>query len=215
QLETYLTQKCNETNDENLRIALEYIKSLSQLSRQEYGFANEVVAGIINGLPGTERGIYAEIDSVLIGIIASANIQTNAPGKANVIKDIPEIGDPNRLLSGYLKNKYGIGPRQETKKIIPAVFNLLQNYPNPFSLSTQIVYQLPKESGVVLKVYDLLGREIAVLVNEKKQPGEYTVTFDGKKIASGIYIYELSARPSILQGDSGSVRSVKKMTLVR
>ncbi|NUN10963.1 MAG: T9SS type A sorting domain-containing protein, partial [Ignavibacteriaceae bacterium] len=215
QLETYLTQKCNETNDENLRVALEYIKSLSQLSREEYGSASEVVAGIINGLPGTERGIYAEIDSVLIGIIASANAQTNAPGKANVIKDLPEIGDPNRLLSGYLKNKYGIGPRQETKKIIPAVFNLLQNYPNPFNPSTQIVYQIPKESEVTLKVYDLLGREVATLVNEKREAGEYTVTFEGKKLASGIYLYELRAGPSIPQGDSGSVRLVKKMILIR
>ncbi|NUN11013.1 MAG: T9SS type A sorting domain-containing protein, partial [Ignavibacteriaceae bacterium] len=118
--------------------------------------------------------------------------------------------------------KYGIGPRQETKKIIPAVFNLLQNYPNPFGRathsdnpSTQIVYHIPKESEVVLKVYDLLGREISVLVNEKKQPGEYTVTFDGRKLASGIYLYELRARPSIPQGDSGSIRSVKKMILVR
>jgi len=68
------------------------------------------------------------------------------------------------------------------------------------------VYQIPKECDVTLKVYDLLGREVATLVNEKKQPGEYTVTFDGKKIASGIYIYELRA---------GEFRSIKKMILVR
>ena len=206
QLEAYLTQKSNETNDENLRIALEYIKSLSQLSREEYASASEVVAGIITSLPGTERGIYAEIDSVLIGIIASVNIQTNAPGKANVVKDVPEIGDPNKLISGYLKNKYGLGPKQEAKKNIPASFNLLQNYPNPYNPTTQIVYQIPKESEVVLRVYDLLGREIAVLVNETKQPGEYSVTFDAKRMATGIYLYELRA---------GEFRSVKKMMLVR
>ncbi len=70
---------------------------------------------------------------------------------------------------------------------------LLQNYPNPFNPSTVVSYQLPVASDVRLAIYDLLGREVAVLVNDWKMPGSYRVEFDGTKFASGTYVYRLSA----------------------
>jgi len=76
---------------------------------------------------------------------------------------------------------------------IPARFTLDQNFPNPFNPSTSIKYQLPRRSGVVLKVYDVLGREVRTLVNEEKPAGSYTVKFDASSCSSGVYFYRIQA----------------------
>ena len=75
----------------------------------------------------------------------------------------------------------------------PARYALMQNYPNPFNPSTIIAFDLAGERNVKLVVYDLLGREVAVLVNGKNAPGRYKVTFDGSGLSSGIYMYRLTA----------------------
>ena len=72
-------------------------------------------------------------------------------------------------------------------------FALLQNYPNPFNPSTKIKFGLPNSEYVSLIVYDLLGREVATLVNESKSAGYHTVEFDASNIPSGIYIYQIRA----------------------
>jgi hypothetical protein len=74
---------------------------------------------------------------------------------------------------------------------IPKSFSLNQNYPNPFNPSTVISYQLSAVSKVTLKVYDILGKEIASLVNEEQQAGSYNVTFNASNLSSGIYFYTL------------------------
>lgn len=90
--------------------------------------------------------------------------------------------------------------------LIPASFNLKQNYPNPFNPVTHIEYQIPLSADVSIKVYDVIGREIAVLVDEVKQPGVYQVSFDSKNLASGVYFYKMIA---------GDYSSVKKMNLLK
>ena len=85
-------------------------------------------------------------------------------------------------------------------------FTLEQNYPNPFNPTTVIRYQLPENGRVTLKIYDLLGREINTLVNEEKIPGNYTVQFDGSKLSSGVYFYQIQTE---------KFRSVKKMLLIK
>ncbi|MBS4034867.1 MAG: T9SS type A sorting domain-containing protein [Ignavibacterium sp.] len=85
-------------------------------------------------------------------------------------------------------------------------FSVSQNYPNPFNPSTVISYQLPVDSKVQLKVYDILGTEIGLLVNETKPAGKYEVSFDGSILSSGTYFYTLIA--------DGLVQS-KKMMLVK
>ena len=76
---------------------------------------------------------------------------------------------------------------------VPATFSLLQNYPNPFNPTTVISYQLPVTGQVTLEVYDMLGREIATLVNDRENAGSYSVKFDGSKLASGVYFYRIVA----------------------
>ncbi len=83
---------------------------------------------------------------------------------------------------------------------------LSQNYPNPFNPSTQIKYQLPQKGFVTLRVYDVLGREVAALVNEQKDPGSYSVQWNASRFASGVYFARLQ---------SGSKVLLKKMNLLR
>lgn len=95
---------------------------------------------------------------------------------------------------------------EDEKEIIPTVFKINQNYPNPFNPSTVISWQLPVNSHVLIKVYDILGREIKTLVDENKEAGYYKINFDGSSLASGVYIYRLTA---------GTFNSTKKMLLVK
>lgn len=76
---------------------------------------------------------------------------------------------------------------------MPSGFSLDINYPNPFNPTTTIKYQLPVRSHVMLSVFDLLGREVARLLDEVEEPGDKIVTFDGKGLASGVYYYRLEA----------------------
>ena len=90
--------------------------------------------------------------------------------------------------------------------IVPAGTSLSQNYPNPFNPSTTIRYELPHASNITLTVYNALGQQVATLVNESKPAGVYTVQFDAKGLASGVYFYRLTA---------GSSVETKKLSLVR
>ncbi len=93
-----------------------------------------------------------------------------------------------------------------TNSNVPVEFALLQNYPNPFNPVTSIQYIVGSLQFVTLKVYDVLGNEIATLVNEEKQPGIYEVDFDATNLASGIYYYQIR---------DGSFTETKKMVLIK
>ncbi len=89
---------------------------------------------------------------------------------------------------------------------IPATYKLSQNYPNPFNPSTVINYSIPKSQLVLLKVYNVLGQEVATLVNQEQVAGNYKVTFDASKLSSGVYFYSIK---------TGNFNSVKKMMLLK
>ena len=89
---------------------------------------------------------------------------------------------------------------------MPIAFDLAQNYPNPFNPDTKIKFALPRESSVRLVVYDIIGREVAVLVNEKKPAGFYTVTWDASLYPSGMYIYRIQTE---------QFHATKKMMLIK
>lgn len=89
---------------------------------------------------------------------------------------------------------------------LPKNFSLSQNYPNPFNPSTKIQYDLPKSTFVKLTVYDVLGKEVKILVNEKQNSGSYNVEFDGSNLTSGVYFYKLTA---------GDFTAVRKFVLLK
>lgn len=103
------------------------------------------------------------------------------------------------LTEGIVLNN----PSEDLSKMI---YMLDQNYPNPFNPSTSINYSIADESNVNLKIYDIMGREVANLVNERQPAGSYHVEFDASLLASGTYFYKLTA---------GEFVSVKKMTLLK
>jgi hypothetical protein len=75
----------------------------------------------------------------------------------------------------------------------PEYFTLYQNYPNPFNPTTNITYSIPTNSKVVIKIYNVAGREVETIENSVRSAGTYTITFDAKQLASGIYFYKLTA----------------------
>jgi glucuronoarabinoxylan endo-1,4-beta-xylanase len=89
---------------------------------------------------------------------------------------------------------------------LPRGFAHPQNYPNPFNPTTAISYQLPVASEVSLKVYDLLGREVATLLNERRNAGVHRINFNATNLSSGTYFYRLQA---------GTFTQTKKMILVK
>jgi hypothetical protein len=99
-----------------------------------------------------------------------------------------------------------LSPVEVTYEPKPNDFALDQNYPNPFNPTTSIKYSLPEETHVKLTIYDLLGNEVKVLVDENKTAGTYTAKFNGSELTSGIYIYRLQA---------GDFVSTKRMALIK
>ena len=89
---------------------------------------------------------------------------------------------------------------------IPTSFELCQNYPNPFNPTTTIKYELPKAAHVILTVFDILGREVSVLLNDRRSAGVYEFKFDGTNLASGVYLYRLHA---------GNFVQTKKMLILK
>jgi len=94
----------------------------------------------------------------------------------------------------------------QIKNNIPDNFELYQNYPNPFNPETTIEYSIPKASHVIITIFDLLGREVTKLINEEKQPGNYSFEFNAGKFASGVYFYRMQA---------GNFISTRKLVLLK
>ncbi len=106
-------------------------------------------------------------------------------------------------------------------RAVPTVYTLQQNYPNPFNPSTAISYQLPVASDVKLVVYDLLGKEVATLINAVEEPGYKSVEWNASGVASGVYLCRLQARPLLggqapmQSGQAGDFIQTKKLLLLR
>jgi len=108
-----------------------------------------------------------------------------------------KVTNPDGILFGYeakdvfLYYRDPLSVRNKTNNV--SGFALSQNFPNPFNPTTTISYQLPKAGHVTLKIYDVLGNEVKTLVNEMKEMGKYTATFDASTLASGMYVYQIKA----------------------
>ncbi len=121
----------------------------------------------------------------------------------DVVADPPPQGN----IIADNKNNDVISLAKDSEEIsIPTDYALNQNYPNPFNPTTKISYSLPDANFVTLKIYDMLGSEVATLVNENKPAGKFEVEFDASRLSSGTYVYKLIA---------GNYQLTKKMQLVK
>jgi hypothetical protein len=114
------------------------------------------------------------------------------------------LGNPG-IISGNENPELLDVNRKQTPKN-PASYYLGQNFPNPFNPSTTINYSLAEHGLITIKVYNLIGKEMATLVNEEKPAGNYSVKFDGSSLSSGIYFYTMKA---------GDFTQTKKFILVK
>jgi hypothetical protein len=143
--------------------------------------------------------LFSTVKSNVIRLI----FETNSSTSPYTQTDIDPFDYKNKFYTYSLKTVTGVNDKSSEGIL---TFNLSQNYPNPFNPSTLIQYRVPAGGLVTLKVFDVLGREIRTLVNEYRSGGNYTVSFDASKFASGIYFYQLR---------SGNYVSTKKMLLLK
>jgi hypothetical protein len=136
---------------------------------------------------------------VMIYDLSSIYINNN-PSWGGIIN---YIGDRQKLLKDIKASAFGDSTLPD---ILPIEFNIFQNYPNPFNLSTKIKYQIPINSHVSLKIYDVLGREVTTLVDEFKAAGYKSIEFSSNSLSSGIYIYKIKASKFV---------QAKKMLLIK
>ncbi|HTR82738.1 MAG TPA: T9SS type A sorting domain-containing protein [Bacteroidota bacterium] len=116
-------------------------------------------------------------------------------------------GNSNADIYGqYISGNGTVSVVREAKDALPVSFNLAQNFPNPFNPSTQIQFAVPRAGAVSLKVYDVLGREVATLVDQELAASSYSVTWNAGNAASGVYFYRLVA---------GSYSETKRMVLMK
>jgi hypothetical protein len=106
--------------------------------------------------------------------------------------------------TGHAEPYIGVGPSGNS---VPIVFELYQNFPNPFNPITNISYELSANVQVILEVYDILGKEVSLLVNQLQKAGKYTVRFNGTNLASGMYFYRLTV--------DGVLVTAKKMIILK
>jgi len=149
----------------------------------------------------------AQFASLADLVDANLYVSYTAPPAAgsNIQGNLAEMEVPVMFLKFPVSGLSG-GAVNDGKTGVPAKFTLNQNYPNPFNPSTQITYSIPRAGDVKLTVYNVLGEEVATLVNEYKNAGSYTVNFHATNLASGVYFYGIKA---------GSFSDVKKMVLMK
>jgi hypothetical protein len=158
------------------------------------------------GSNSSQNGI--DSDWLKIGFVPGHNTTTN-PHEYAYLDDISMISSNSlayRLKQIDFDGNYEYSDVVLVENITPGNFELKQNYPNPFNPSTIIQYVVGNQQFVVLKVYDVLGEEIATLVNEEKSAGTYEIKFDAQLLTSGFYFYTLEA---------GSFIKTKKMIFLR
>ena len=219
-LNTYfISQPFNLTDNTDFIYSVQYgvTDSLAAaMALQDGRFAHFRVE-LIEDQTNEVLGIFDDVTYNSDNIILYEQIayQVNTQGIGERICRLRLVTEDDLGLHYSLNNCYndgdGLGKLNLFQRTIDGIdviktYALEQNFPNPFNPSTVIKYQIPKAGNVLLKVYDILGSELATLVEEQKSEGRYEVIFDASNHASGVYIYRLSVNDFV---------NVKKMILVK
>jgi len=156
----------------------------------------------------------ASLNSYDLSNFFTDNLLTNylvkLSGKNIIIEAISSINKKNVGIYLFKLGEILTDVKKEEEEKIPYKFHLTQNYPNPFNPTTTIIYEIPADAGVTLKIYDILGKEVAVLVNGKQKAGKYQINFNAAGLSSGVYFYRLSTI-----GKKINLVSTKKMLLLK
>lgn len=161
-----------------------------------------------NVIAGTkDSGIYISTNNGLDWIKKNEGLTSvNTTNVLYIFNNYVYAGIANQAVWRRPLSELIIGINNNTS-LVPPSFALEQNYPNPFNPVTSIRYQIPNDKYVTIKVYNLIGKEIAELVKEKKTPGIYEVNFDANNLSSGFYFYSLYA--------DGVQIDTKRMVLIK
>ncbi len=165
-----------------------------------------------NLFAGTDGGVFLSTNNGTSWTAVNAGLTTTTSGGITSVNSLAVNG--TNLFAGT--KGYGVWMRPLSEMItgvkdkqnnLPTSFSLQQNYPNPFNPTTTIKYSIPQQSFVSILVYDLLGREVADLVNEEKSAGNYSVQFNSSsRFSSGVYFYRMQA---------GSFTETKKLIMMK
>lgn len=201
--------------NEPISINLDYQLSLKNVKGMQLSWA-------VNGIPDDWKITISDNKTGRIINLKNGNsiefndqdkVKKNTIGEAeNPDKPTFQLSSPKLVKSKSSASRFMVTITSVTSTSIdvnsdlPETFNMDQNYPNPFNPSTVISYQLPENSKVQLQVFDVLGRQVAELVNGQVEAGYHQVTFEARNLASGMYIYRLQA---------GSTVITKKLTLIK
>ncbi|MBM4176828.1 MAG: T9SS type A sorting domain-containing protein [Ignavibacteria bacterium] len=185
---------------------IEGIKISYQVSAEEYIDALSQLEHIILSNPETDEEFYASLEILMVRLLnyhPPAGLGKSSQEHYSTIESLNQKVD-NLFSKKFSSDKIII----QNLQTAPMSYDLSQNYPNPFNPTTKIRYSIKESGPVALKIFDILGREVAVLVNEPRQAGEYEVEFDAGKygLSSGIYLYRLTVN---------SFSSTKKFVYLR
>lgn len=148
--------------------------------------------------------------------INNANFN-NAFGKVTVFGTdsvrLDLVDEFEALIASHTVTANMSSASEKAPRPLPTRFELGNNYPNPFNPATTFFYSLPQAAEVKVEVYDVLGKKVATLVNERKTAGVYTAVFNATGLASGAYFYKMTATGSA--GSQGSFTQTRKMTLIK
>ncbi len=193
QLYTYTFQNDHFPNTQG-GLAMSYSGTL--IPGQFFSYGGEIIA---------KEGVAASLSSINIGdLVADNSIGLSGSGSnytdftfAYSPNPSPGILNDGQTIVTYVENNFDYEPK---------FYSLKQNYPNPFNPSTIIEYSVPSSEYVILNVYDLIGNEVATLVDAVKEAGNYRVNFNASYLSSGVYFYRLT---------SGNFSSVKKLIFIK
>lgn len=155
-----------------------------------YSFADETGSFVLSGLVPGDYKVMANA----IGFNDSRVYNITLDYVSHTSANLNFVIEPSGITSN------------EDKSAVVSNFELKQNYPNPFNPSTTISFSIPQQEKVTLKIYNVLGNVVSVLIDEVKSAGNYSISFDGSQLSSGVYFYKLEA---------GSYSSTKKLTLMK
>ncbi len=166
--------------------------------------------GVVKQSHFTTADSKDKTDITVSNLQISSNDTKNVRLKVTLTSNIPDV-------RGIFVNEYNTVNNNALSKLateeltlkeegVIKTYALEQNYPNPFNPTTTINYQIPKDGFVTLKIYDVLGREVAVLVNENKSTGRYNINFNASNLASGVYMYQIKVNDFV---------STKKLLLLK